>query len=328
MRARRRIPAEEELGTMQDMAFGKRLLEGGIVVWAVATVAFFALRLGRVDPMAAFTSQGLATRQQAADMRHSLGLDRPLLAQYADYLTGAAHGDLGRSIFSGQDVAGMIAEAAAFTVPLAVVAWLLSVVFGVALGAIASRRDQRGMRGWIGRATGSLLAIGAATPVAWTGLILLWASVPLLSAAAAEPLRAALRLLMPAAALAVTVGCSIGRVADASIRQSRDEPFRLAIQAHGFPRGLRADWQLLRAYLAPVLALAGMEAAFLLGGTMVTEVVFARPGLGRMLVDAVLRGDYPVVQAVLALAALGYVLFGIVADFSAAALDPRLREGQ
>jgi peptide/nickel transport system permease protein len=69
-----------------------------------------------------------------------------------------------------------------------------------------------------------------------------------------------------------------------------------------------------------------MEAAFLLGGTMVTEVVFARPGLGRMLVDAILRGDYPVVQAVLALAALGYVVFGIVADFTAAALDPRLRE--
>jgi peptide/nickel transport system permease protein len=310
------------------MSFLRRLLEGLIVVWAVATLAFFALRLGRVDPMAALLSQGLATRQQAADMRLSLGLDRPLLAQYADYLSGITRGDLGRSIFSGQDVAGMIAEAAGYTVPLAVVAWLLSVIFGIAFGAIASRRDEHGTRGRIGRITAPLLAIGAATPVAWSGLILLWASVPLLSAVVAEPLRAAVRLLMPAAALAVTVGCSIGRATESSIRQSRGEPFRLAMQAHGFPRGIRFDWRLLRAYLAPLLALAGMEAAFLLGGTMITEVVFARPGLGRMLVDAILRGDYPVVQAVLALAALGYVFFGIIADFTAAALDPRLREGR
>ncbi len=310
------------------MSFLKRLLEGALVVWAVATLAFFALRLGRVDPMAALLSQGLATKQQAADMRRTLGLDRPLLAQYADYLSGAARGDLGRSIFSGQAVAGMIAEAAAYTVPLAVVAWLLAVIFGIAFGAIASRRDECGPRGRIGRIIGALLAIGAATPVAWSGLILLWASVPLLSAAQAEPLRAALRLLLPAAALALTVGCSIGRAAESSIRQSRGEPFRLALLAHGFPRGIRYEWRLLRAYLSPVLALAGMEAAFLLGGTMITEVVFARPGLGRMLVDAILRGDFPVVQAVLALAALGYVFFGMVADFAAAALDPRLREGR
>jgi ABC-type dipeptide/oligopeptide/nickel transport system permease component len=311
---------------MLVMAFWKRLLEGVIVVWAVASLAFFALRLGRVDPMAALLSQGLATEQQAAAERASLGLDRPILSQYADYLRAAARGDLGRSIFSGQDVAGMIAGAAAYTVPLAVVAWLLSVVFGIALGAIASHRDERGPRGRIGRITGAGLAIGAATPVAFSGLILLWASVPLLSVVTAVPLRDAVRLLMPAAALALTVGCSLGRATEASIRQSRGEPFRLAMRAHGFPRGLRADWQLLRAYLAPLLSLAGMEAAFLLGGTMVTEVVFARPGLGRMLVDAILRGDYPVVQAVLALAALGYVFFGIVADFTSAALDPRLRE--
>jgi peptide/nickel transport system permease protein len=308
------------------MSLGKRLLEGLLVVWAVATLAFFALRLGRVDPMAALLAQGLATQQEAADMRRSLGLDRPLLAQYADYLSGIARGDLGRSIFSGQEVAGMIAAAAGYTLPLAVVAWVCSVVFGIALGAIASRRDELGFRGRAGRIVSALLAVGAATPVAWSGLIFLWASVPLLSAAAGEPLRAALRLLLPAAALALAVGSSIGRAAESSIRQSRGEPFRLAMEAHGFPRGLRFDWRLLRASLAPVLTLAGMEAAFLLGGTMITEVVFARPGLGRMLVDAILRGDYPVVQAVMALAAAGYVCFGIVADLAAAALDPRLRE--
>jgi peptide/nickel transport system permease protein len=309
------------------MRFFRRALENLIVVWAVATVAFFALRLGRVDPLALLTAQGLATEEQAQELRRGLGLDRPLLEQYGDYFGGVLRGDLGRSIFSGQDVAGMIGEAALYTVPLAVLAWLLSVAVGIGLGAVASRRDVgAGMDRGIGRITSALLAVGASTPVAWTGIILLWASIPLFTAPLADPLREALRLMLPACALSLTVGCSIGRAAETSIRQSRGETFHLAMRARGYPRGVRAEWSLLRAAIAPVLTLAGMEAAFLLGGTMVTEVVFARPGLGRMLVDAVLRGDYPVVQALLALAALGYTLFGMVADFSAAMLDPRVRD--
>jgi peptide/nickel transport system permease protein len=305
----------------------RRILESLIVVWVVATAAFFALRLGRVDPLASLAAQGLATQEQAAGMRRALGLDRPLLEQYTEYFGEVLRGDLGRSIFSGQDVAGMIAQAAAYTLPLAVLAWLLAVVFGIGFGAIASRRESDGgiSRG-IGRFVSALLALGASTPVAWSGLVILWASIPLVGAVTEDPARGILRLLLPAGALALTVGCAIGRAAETSIRQARGEPFSLAMRAHGFPRGIGADWSLLRAAIAPVLALAGMEAAFLLGGTMITEVVFARPGLGRLLVDAVLRGDYPVVQAILALAALGYTLFGMAADVSAAALDPRARE--
>jgi peptide/nickel transport system permease protein len=309
------------------MRFVRRALEGFLVVWAVATVAFFALRLGRVDPIASLAGQGLSTPEQAADLRRSLGLDRPLLEQYADYLRGVVRGNLGRSIFSGQDVAGMIGQAAAYTVPLAAAAWLLSVAVGFGLGAVASRRDgEAGAGCGIARLVSALLAIGASMPVAWSGLMILWASVPRFGDGLAAPLRGTLFLLMPAVALALTVGCSIGRAAETSIRESRGELFHLAMRAHGFPRGVRADWVLLRAAVAPVLAMAGMEAAFLLGGTMVTEVVFARPGLGRMLVEALLRGDYPVVQALLALAALGYTAFGMIADGAASILDPRTGE--
>jgi ABC-type dipeptide/oligopeptide/nickel transport system permease component len=171
-----------------------------------------------------------------------------------------------------------------------------------------------------------LLAIGASTPVAWSGLILLWISVPF--AAATDPLRDVLRLVLPALALAATIGCSIGRAAETSIRQMRTEVLHVAIRAHGFPRGWRADWRLLRAAIAPLLALSALEAAFLLGGTMVTEIVFARPGMGRLLVDAILNGDYPVVQLALPLIALGYTLFGLIADVASAAFDPRMREAR
>jgi peptide/nickel transport system permease protein len=310
------------------MRFLIRALESALVVWAVASAAFFGLRIGRVDPLAALSAQGLASSEQVAEMRRELGLDRPLTTQYADYFAGVLRGDLGRSIFSRQSVAGMIAQAAVFTIPLAAAAWAFSVVGGVGLGALAARRDLPGGAGRIGRTASAVLAVGASTPVAWSGLVLVWISVPLLGAGVRGVFRDALNLLLPALALAFTVGCGIGRAAESSIRQARGEPFHLAMRAHGFPAGARADWRLLRASIAPVLTLAGLEAAFLLGGTMITEVVFARPGLGRMLVDAVLRGDYPVVQALLGLAALGYVLLDAAADFSAAALDPRLREAR
>jgi ABC-type dipeptide/oligopeptide/nickel transport system permease component len=303
-----------------------RILESALVVWAVASAAFFGLRLGRIDPLSALSAQGLATPDQAAEMRSELGLDQPIMKQYADYLAGILHGDLGRSLFSGQDVAEMIRQAAAYTIPLAAAAWVLSVLAGVGLGAAAARRDLAGPEGAIGRIASAALAVGASTPVAWSGLVLVWISVPVIGAGLSAGLRDALDVLLPALALAVTVGCGIGRAAESSIRQARGEPFHLAMRAHGFPTGGRADWKLLRAAIAPVLTLAGVEAAFLLGGTMITEVVFARPGLGRILVDAILRGDYPVVQAVLGLAALGYVVLDMTADFSAAAFDPRLRE--
>jgi peptide/nickel transport system permease protein len=304
----------------------KRLVEGLAVVWAVATIAFFALRLGRVDPLASLLAQGLATRTQVEEMRVSLGLDRPLGSQYAEYVRGALRGDLGRSIFTGQSVAAMTAEAIGYTSPLALAAWLISMLAGMGLGILSSHRGEPGWLGGAGAVTGALLAAGASTPVAWSGLVLLWISIPVVAAAPAGLWNEALRLLLPAGALAVTIGGSIGRATETSIRQARGELFHLAMRAHGFPRGARADWRLLRAVIAPLLALSGLEAAFLLGGTMVTEVVFARPGLGRLLADAVLHGDYPVVQAVLPLAALGYMFFGIIADLSSAALDPRLHE--
>jgi peptide/nickel transport system permease protein len=305
----------------------KRLLEALAVAWAVATIAFFALRIGRVDPVAMLLSQGLASRAQADEVRASLGLNLPLHTQYADYLSGILRGDFGRSVFSGQPVAAMVGDALAQTAPLAALAWAGSILIGLILGAAASHRDDAGWRGRAGAWIGALLAVGAAAPVAWSGLILLWISVPAM--AASPPLvRDILRILLPAAALALTVGCSIGRAAETAIRRTRRESFALAMRAHGFPRGGLADWRLLRAAIVPVLAFSALEAAFLLGGTMVTEAVFARPGMGRLLVDAILQGDYPVVQMALPIVALGYTFFGLAADFASVLLDPRLREAR
>ncbi len=306
-----------------------RVLGSLVTIWLVTTLVFFAIRLSRLDPLASLLSQGLASPEQAAQMRSALGLDRPLFDQYCLFLGGVAHGDLGRSLFDGQPVVRSIGESLRFTAPLALSAWLLAIVLGLALGALASRANaweaQRPAR-WLARAISAALVLGTSTPVAWSGLLVLWAAVPLLSRLAPGAVRDAVQLGSPTLTLGIASGCSLGRVAETGLVRARREPFFMAARARGVGPVWRLEWSALRTTLAPVISLAGVEAAFLLGGTMVTETLFARPGVGRLLVESILRGDYPLVQAIVALAAAGYALFNLAADFVASRLDPRLRE--
>jgi peptide/nickel transport system permease protein len=300
------------------------MLETLLVVWAVLTLAFFGLRFGRADPVAGLLAQGSLSTDQAQTLRHAFYLDQPVGVQYFDLMAGMAHGQWGRSIFSGEEVGPMIASALAFTAPLALAAWVMSVLFGIVFGAIASHHGEAGAAGWVAGWISPLLSAGIALPVALTGLVLLWAVVPLSSALPAEA-REPLAFFCAMSILAVNIGCAIGRAVESAIQNMRREPVYTALRARGIPNGLRMDVLMLRASLAPVLSLAGMEAGFLLGGTMVVETVFARPGLGRLAVDSILRGDFPVVQAALALGALGYCLCAMTAEGLALFFDPRLR---
>jgi len=307
----------------------RRILGSLTTIWIVTTVVFFAIRLSHLDPLAALLGQGLASQAQAAEMRAALGLDQPLLTQYTLFLRGAAHGDLGRSLFDGQPVARAIAESLRFTAPLAIAAWLLAIAVGLTLGSLASRASAweagRPAR-WLARLVSAALVLGTSTPVAWSGLLILWAAVPLLAALHPGPAREVTLLALPVLTLGIASGCSLGRVAEAGLARARREPFFIAARARGIGPGWRLEWSALRTTLAPVISLAGVEAAFLLGGTMVTETLFARPGVGRLLVESILRGDFPLVQAIVALVAAGYALFNLLADFLASSLDPRLHE--
>jgi peptide/nickel transport system permease protein len=261
---------------------------------------------------------------QAQSMRHSLALDKPVGEQYLVMLAGLFHGQGGRSIFSGEEITPMILGAMAYTAPLAFASWLSALLFGIVLGAGASHRGDAGVAGWIAGGVSSMISVGMAVPVALTGLIILWVAVPFQTLLADDG-KAALAFLCAVIVLAVNIGCAIARTVQASIQEARREPFYLALRASGIPDGLGMDIRLLRAGLGPVLSLAGMEAGFLLGGTMIIETIFARPGLGRLAVDAILRGDFPVVQLALALGALGYCICAMSAETLAYFLDPRLR---
>jgi peptide/nickel transport system permease protein len=298
-----------------------RLATGALTAWAAVTITFFALRLGAGDPVATLLSQGLATPAQADELRHNLGFDLPLLSQYARYLAGLLRADLGISLYSGRSVLNVIAEQAPSTIELASLGLLVAVALGLVLGVLGAWYERKPL----GRAVSSLAGLATALPVAFTGIValLLFMDVP---GGPGSPVWTAFRrLLLPALVLGYASSGAIARVVQAGLGESLRSPFILAARARGVHRPLRLLWHALRPALPPAVSLSALEAAFLFGGTVVTETVFSRPGLGRLLVVSILQGDFPIAQGLVVLAALVYTASHVAADLVAAAIDPRLR---
>jgi peptide/nickel transport system permease protein len=300
---------------------GQRILEGLLTAWAAVSVTFFALRIGAGDPIASLLSQGLASPEQAELLRRSLGLDAPLLVQYLKFLGGILRGDLGNSLYTGRPVSTVIAEQFSATAELALAGLLLAVLFGLAMGVPAAWKEHTLM----GRITTTLAGLATALPVAFTGIIMLFLFRSSLRWGLTLRVTPIQRLLLPALVLGFSSSGAIARVVQAGLQESMKAPYILAAKARGVHGPFRLLWHALRPALPPAVSLSALEAAFLFAGTVVTETVFSRPGLGRLLVGSILQGDYPIAQGVVALAALIYTASHIIADILAIAIDPRLR---
>lgn len=298
-----------------------RILTGLVTAWAAVSLTFFALRLGAGDPVASLLAQGLATDAQAEALRHDLGLDQPLLVQYARFLVGLVQGDIGVSIYTSRPVVDVIREQFGPTLELGSAGLALAAVLGLGLGIAAAWKETTPL----GRLAGGLAGLATALPVAVTGILAILLHGLVLQAAPAVAWSGIRHLILPALVLGFASSGAIGRVVQAGLLESLREPYVLAARARGVRPGPRLLWHALRPVLPPAISLGALEAAYLFGGTVVTETVFSRPGLGRLLVGAILQGDYPVAQGVVALAALFYTASQVVADALALALDPRLR---
>jgi len=303
-------------------AFLRRAGIGVLTLWAAVTVAFFALRLAAGDPTDNLLAQGLASPEQAQALRESLGLDQPLVIQYAGYLQGLARGDLGRSLFTQRLVSRTIADQAGPTLALAGAGLMVAAALGSLLGIAAGWAG----RSLFGRAASGLSGLATAVPVAVTGVFLLWAATWLASLRPELlPLSRGGNLLLPALALGIASSGALARVLQSGLEENLHAPFMLAARARGVGHGFRLAWHALRPALPLAISFLALETALLLGGTVVTEMVFARPGLGRLLVTSILTGDFPVVQGLVLLAATVYTLTHIAADTLSARVDPRLR---
>ncbi len=251
--------------------------------------------------------------EQADRLRQALGYDLPLGQQYLQFIAGVVRGDFGLSLYTGQPVAQVIAGQLRSTIQLGGLGLLIGLALGVPLGVIGAASPI----GWLRSAARAGSSLANSLPVAITGVIgLLLASA---SFGSSGP-------LLPALVLGVATAGPFARSVQSGLQSTLQSPFVLAAKARGLRRGGRIYWHALRPALPPSISLMALQAAFLFSGTVVTEVVFSRPGLGRTLVRSILQADYPVAQAIVGLAAVAYVVSQLVADGFSWALDPRTRD--
>jgi peptide/nickel transport system permease protein len=306
----------------------RRLLATIPVMGVVAIAVFALLHVTPGDP-AVIIAGDYATTDDIARIRARLGLDQPFHTQVAIWLGRIVQGDLGTSIFSGLPVSTLIGQRAATTVWLTLLAMLISVGVGVPIGVIAAWRKGS----WLDRAVMVFAVSGFSMPTFWLGFILVYVfaiTAGWLPVQGYTPLAAGLgpflsHLILPAVTLSVVYMALIARMTRASMLGVLDEDYVRTAFAKGLaPRNVLIRHALKNASL-PVVTIIGIGFALLIGGAVVTESVFALPGLGRLTVDAIVRRDYPVIQGVLLVVSGVYVLINLVVDVLYVVLDPRIR---
>jgi len=306
----------------------RRLLATIPVMLVVAVAVFALLHVTPGDP-AVIIAGDYATEDDIARIRAKLGLDRPFLTQVGIWLAQVVRGDLGTSIFSGLPVATLIKQRAEATVALTIFAMLLSVGLGVPLGIVAAWKKGS----WIDRLVMVIAVSGFSMPVFWLGFVLVYVfaiSLAWLPVQGYRPLADGFwpflrHLILPALTLSVIYMALVARMTRASMLGVLSEDYIRTAFAKGLaPRGVLIRHALKNASL-PVVTIIGIGFALLIGGAVVTESVFALPGLGRLTVDAIVRRDYPVIQGVLLVVSGVYVLINLAVDVLYVVLDPRIR---
>ncbi|OHT89026.1 ABC transporter permease [Mycobacteroides saopaulense] len=299
----------------------ERLAGIAVVVWGAATLSFAALQLMPGDTVDALLGPNVAaTPELRQEIVGALQLDRPLGERYLSFLGRLAVGDFGQSYRLGRPVSDVLAESLWPTVQLAVAALVFTMFLALAL-ALSWALGGRGSRGVIALAE----LIGSSLPSYWLGIVaigLFSFRLRWLPAAGSGTVDA---VILPAIALALPIGCVMARVVQDSFARSAAAPFTLTVRARGVSRLGVTVRHHLRHAAASVLTLGGWTLASFLGGAVIIEVVFARSGFGRTLVDAVSTRDMPVVTSITVLCALLFGALNWAIDLVNRRIDPRLR---
>jgi peptide/nickel transport system permease protein len=298
----------------------RRVLLTVPVLLGVATLVFSLIHLVPGDPAQAMLGDG-ASPQDVADLRASLGLDRPLLEQYGTFMRQAAAGDLGRSFRTGQPVTAMIVERLPATAELALAAMLVAILLAVPLGVVAAV--------WKGTAIDhgamTFALAGVSIPNFWLG--------PLLAIVFAVELgwlpvsgRGTLgHLVLPAVSLGLALAAILARMTRASLLDELRELYVRAARARGVSPAAAITAHALRNSLIPLVTIVALQFGAVLTGAVITETIFAWPGIGRLLIQSIGFRDYPMVQGCILLIAVTYVTVNLLTDLVYGMLDPRIR---
>lgn len=291
------------------------------VVVGVSLLVFSIVHLLPGDPVLVILSGANATPEQERELRAQLRLEDPLPVQYARFLGRAAVGDFGRSIFTGRPVIDEIADQLPSTLELAGTAILFAAAVGLALGILAAIRHNT----WVDRLAMLLALGGVSMPSFWLGLLLIFIFSLQLGWLPATGHGGLSRLILPAATIGLNYSAVIARLVRSSLLEVLRNNYISTARAKGLSEwGVTLKHALGNA-LIPVTTIIGVQLGNLLAGTIIVETVFSRRGMGRLAVTAVLEKDYPLIQGVVLVSAVGYVLVNLLVDLSYSVLDPRIR---
>jgi peptide/nickel transport system permease protein len=301
---------------------GARLGSAALAVFGVCTLVFLLIHLVPGDPVEVMLGEGASAADRGA-LRAALGLDRPLAEQYLGYLGRVARLDLGTSLHDRRPVLDLLLERAGPTLELALAALILAVLIALPLGILAAQ--HRG--GTLDRAAMTVSLIGAAIPNFWLGPLLILLFSLWLGWTPVSGRDGWSSLVLPALTLGTGLAAVLARMVRASVLEVLNEDYVRTARAKGLGPVAVLWGHALRTAWLPILTLIGLQLGALLAGAVITETVFAWPGLGSLLVEAIQQRDYPVVQGAVLLISLTYVLVNGATDLAYGLLDPRARLG-
>jgi ABC-type dipeptide/oligopeptide/nickel transport system permease component len=300
--------------------FFRRLLLTVPVLLGVATLVFALIHLVPGDPAQAMLGDG-ASHEDVLRLQHTLGLDRPLLTQYRSFLVGIAHGDLGTSFRYNTPVTAQIREKFPNTAALALAAMLVAVVIAIPLGIVAA--VYRGTL--IDHAAMTLALLGICMPNFWLGPLLAILFAVRLGWLPVSGIGGLSHLVLPAITLGAALAAILARMTRASVLEELRELYVLAARARGLSGTRAVVRHAFRNSLIPIVTIIGLQFGAVLTGTIITESIFAWPGIGRLLIQAINFRDYPLVQGCILFISVTYVAMNLLTDLTYGFLDPRIR---
>jgi len=298
----------------------KRLLSTIPVLLGISLLLFFMLRMLPGDPAQVLAGQ-MASAEDIKLIRHQLGLDRPIIVQYGLFLGRLVRFDLGRSARTQNPVINEVWARLPNTMLLAVAAITLACCFGIPAGIISAVRPYT----WIDYLFTSMALFGISMPVFWLGLMLVVIFSVVLHWLPAGGTGSWKHIILPSFTLAAFVVAFITRMTRASMIEALSQDYTTTARSKGLEEKVVIVKHALKNALIPIITVVGLQFGLLLGGAVLTETVFAWPGVGRLIVDSILARDYPVIQGTILIFGLLYILVNLFVDMIYAFIDPRIR---
>jgi len=300
-----------------------RLISAIFVIFGVTCLVFLLIHMVPGDPVELMLGESARPADREA-LRHSLGLDQPVLTQLGQYLSGLMTLDLGTSIHYRLPISELLAQRIPATAQLALVSIVVAIVIAFPLGAIAAVRKGTA---WDHTAMGFSM-LGVSIPNFWMGPLLILVFSLWLGWFPVSGKEGFLSLVLPAITLGTAMAAILARMVRSTLLEVLNEDYIRTARAKGLSEAQVIRRHGLRNALLPVITLIGLQLGTLLGGAVITETVFSWPGVGQLTIEAIQRRDYPVVQACVLLISLSYVVVNVLTDIIYAVIDPRIRLGE